>query len=61
MVQNLEHGIIHSTPLPTHLKLLKLLMIYNNLTQEMHVPLNDTLQAVEYIDENSIYDIIAII
>ena len=26
-VQNFEHGIIHSTPLPTHLKLLKLLMI----------------------------------
>ena len=26
-VQNLEYGIIHSTPLPTHLKLLKLLMI----------------------------------
>lgn len=30
-------------------------LLYNNLTQEMHVPLNDTLQAVEYIDENSIY------
>lgn len=30
-------------------------LLYNNLIQEMHVPLNNTLQAVEYIDENSIY------
>lgn len=30
-------------------------LLYNSLLEEMHVPLNDTLQAVEYIDENSIY------
>lgn len=33
-------------------------LLYNNLIQEMHVPLNNTLQAVEYIDENSIYSAI---
>lgn len=29
-------------------------LLYTTLQQELHMPLNDTLQAVQYLDENSI-------
>lgn len=29
--------------------------LYNSLKQQMHIPLNDTLQAVEYIDTETVY------
>lgn len=33
-------------------------LLYNTLIQETHIPLNETLQTVEYIDENTIYSAI---